>query len=139
MRKGILVGRHQLLKAQERAIEELGITLVDKIEQIDNNVATQLEGIDVVVIQALPISILAQILPILQRKGIRVYMFEQDAICRDLLTPEEARKLINERPDCRTGLISINNGEERVRVVEFRRVVEITQIEVKKQTIWEVK
>ena len=138
MKRGILVGRHELLEAQQRALQELKIEIVDKIEQIDVNRASQLEGVDVVVVQALPISILAQILPILRRKGISVYMFEQDAVNRELLSPDEAQKIIAQKPDRRVALVSLTNGNEKVRVVEFRRVVEVKEIEIKKEIVWQV-
>jgi len=138
MKRGILVGRHKMLPGQERALKELGIQIIKQVEQIDMNRLNEIQDCDVVVVQALPLSLLVQILSPLQRKGIEVLMFEQEAINRDLLPKNEAEKLIREKPDMRTALVALNGNEEKVRVIEFKRVVRIERITIEQTKVWPI-
>jgi len=140
MAKAILVGRHQLLPAQEQAIRDLGLEIIERVEQIDRaKVSTLPQGVEALVIQAIPLSILADILPVARGRQIKILLMEQEALGRDLLPVEEAEKLIREAPDRRVALRALTpNGEERVRVVEFRRIVEVKDIKIERETVWEI-
>ena len=135
--KGLLVGRHELLQAQSRALEDLGIEIVSRAEHIDRQKASQIEGVDAVVIQALPLSVLVEILPVLRGKGIKVLMMEQEAV-GDLVPLDEAKKLVAEKPDRRTTLVALHAGEEKARVIEFKRMVEVLDVRIERRTLWEV-
>jgi len=136
--KAFLVGRHKLLEAQSRGLEELGFEIVGQVVNIDDPVefinSVVQKGAEAVVIQALPLSLLAQILPLAKRNNIKIFMFEQGR-AQIFNDEEEARKFVEEAPDRRILLISAT--DQRFRVVEFTGVVEVKEIKVVTVKVWE--
>ena len=135
--KAVLVGRHDLLEAQKKALDVLNVEIVKKVEQISdvNEFVNEVinSKANVVVIQALPISILAQILTPLQRNGVRILMFEMgNAKLFD--SKQDAEKYVNEAPEKRVLLSTTTDNKWRV--VEFTRVVEVKRIEIVTEVVY---
>ena len=135
--KSVLVGRHQLLEGQKKALDELGIEVVEQVVNIDNpqefvQRAANL-GVDVIVIQALPLPILAQILQSAKRHGIKVYMFNQGK-AEIFDSKEDAEKYVQELPEYRVLLASPTDN--KFRVVEFTSVEEVQEIRIVTKTVW---
>ena len=135
--KSVLVGRHQLLEGQKKALDELGIQIEKQVVNIDDPQKFVQEvanlGVDVIVIQALPLPILAQILQSAKRHGIKVYMFNQGK-AEIFDNKEEAEKYIQELPEYRVLLASPTDN--KFRVVEFTSVEEVQEIRIVTKTVW---
>ena len=135
--RAVLVGRHDLLEAQKKALDVLNVEIVKKVEQIDdvNEFVNEVVNskANVVVIQALPISILAQILTPLQRNGVKILMFEMgNAKLFD--SKQDAERYVNEAPEKRVLLATTTDNKWRV--VEFTRVVEVVRVEIVTEVVY---
>ncbi len=136
--KGVIVGRHSLLQVQQKMLEKLGIEIARQVPQIPteqkeiSNFVRELknENVEVIVIQALPINILAVLLQEAKKSGIKVLSFKQETIFTG--SKEEAERLVAEKPDRRTLLPSKENV---FRVIEARELVEIKEIKIIEETV----
>ena len=136
--RGVLVGRHGLLPVQERMLQKLGIEIVRQVPQVpaeQKEIASFVrelknENVEVIVIQALPINILAVLLQEAKKSGIKVLSFKQETIFTG--DRETAEKLVSERPDRRTLLPSRENV---FRVIEVKELAEIKEVRIVEETI----
>jgi hypothetical protein len=128
------VGRHELLSAQIRALEELELEIAKRIENLPtdpqqlNTLMSELaqQGIQAIVTVALPPNLLATL-----SSKFKVYVFEMKS--STVKTIEEAEKFVNERPEFRTYLPGRPN--EPIRVLEFIGVNEI-KITIESKRVW---
>jgi hypothetical protein len=128
------VGRHRLLPAQARALQELGLEVVRQIENLPtepkelNQVLQQLkaEGIQAVITIALPPHLLASL-----SQSFRVFVFEM----RSSTVPnvEEAEKFVAQAPEKRTYLPG--RPGEPIRVLEFTAINEV-RIVIESKRVW---
>ncbi len=133
--KVVLVGRHSLLPAQERALRELGMEVVEQVAQIDDprKFVEELQDVEGIVIQVLPLSLLAQMLPLAKKRGIKIFMFEQGK-AKIFDSEEEAKRFVEEAPDRRVMLASPTDNI--FRVVEFTGVAEVKNIKIETEKVW---
>ena len=130
----VYIGRHKLLPAQERAAEELGFVITEKVENLPteqgelSKLLRQLkdEGIEGVLTVALPPNLLAAL-----SSMFPVYVFDMKSTT--FPTAEEAQKWASEKPDARTFLPG--RPGEPVRAMEFVGINLVTvTISIKK--VW---
>ena len=80
----ITIGRHKFTDKQVQLLEKVGLTeeveRVVKLEDINSVVQKARENNAVILVQALPMHILAQLLNSAQRQGIEVYAFKIEAV-----------------------------------------------------------
>jgi hypothetical protein len=132
--KAVYVGRHHLLPMQERALKELGITIVRRIENLPTEPAAlnallselQAAGVEAVVTVALPPHLLAQL-----SSKFPLYVFEM--VSTTFQSLEEAEKWIAERPEARTYLPG--RPGEPIRGLEFAGVNRVKVI-VESERVW---
>jgi hypothetical protein len=128
------VGRHKLLPAQLKALEELQLQIVRTIENLPtepqqlNTLMSELaqQGIQAIITVALPPNLLATL-----SSKFKVYVFEMKS--STVKTIEEAEKFVNERPEFRTYLPGRPN--EPIRVLEFTGINEV-RIVVESKRVW---
>ncbi|MCC6050759.1 MAG: hypothetical protein LM580_08635 [Thermofilum sp.] len=128
------VGRHQLLPLQQQALEELGMTIVRRIENLPTEPAAlssllselQREGIEAVVTVALPPHLLAQL-----SNRFPLYVFEMKSVT--FQSAAEAEKWVAEAPSKRTYLLS--RPGEPIRGLEFSGVNRVKVI-VESERVW---
>jgi hypothetical protein len=127
------VGRHQLLPLQLAALEELGMSITRRIENLPTEPAAlnallselQAAGVEAVVTVALPPHLLAQL-----SSKFPLYVFEMKSFT--FQTQEEAERWAAEAPERRTYLLG--RAGEPVRGLEFiainkvRVIVESTRV-----------
>jgi len=132
--KTVYVGRHKLLPAQEKAIEELQLQIVKTIENLPtepselSKLLQQLinEGVQAIVTVALPPHLLAAL-----SSKFKTYVFEMKSYTAD--TVETAEKFVAERPEYRTYLPG--RPGEPVRLLEFTAVNEVKVI-IESKRVW---
>jgi len=132
--KTVYVGRHQLLPLQERALRELGITIVKRIENLPTEPAAlnallselQAAGVEAIVTVALPPHLLAQL-----SSKFPLYVFEMKSAT--FQTQEEAERWAAEAPEKRTYLPG-RQGEP-VRGLEFVGVNKV-RVVVESERVW---
>jgi uncharacterized coiled-coil protein SlyX len=131
--RAVYIGRHRLLPLQERALEELGITIARTIENLPTEPAAlnallaelQQEGIEAAVTVALPPHLLAAV-----SARLTTLVFEMRSTT--FQCTEAAEKWVAEKPEART-YIPGRPGEP-VRGLEFigvnkvRVIVESTRV-----------
>jgi len=128
------VGRHQLLPLQQQALEELGMTIVRRIENLPTEPAAlsallnelQAAGIEAIVTIALPPHLLAQL-----SNRFPLYVFEMRSTT--FQSTEAAEKWVAERPGART-YIPGRPGEP-IRGLEFSGVNRVKVI-VESERVW---
>jgi len=136
--KAVLIGRHSLLPIQTRMLEKLGIEIVRQVPQVPTSpqeisqfvAQLKAEGVEAIVIQALPMAVLATLLQEAKKHGIKVLTFEQETIFTGSV--EEAKKLVEEKPERRTLLTAPNAP---ARVIEAKAISELTEIKIEKKTL----
>jgi uncharacterized coiled-coil protein SlyX len=132
--KTVYVGRHKLLPAQEKAIEELQLQIVKTIENLPtepqqlNALLNELksQGVEAVVTIALPPHLLAAL-----SSKFKVYVFEMKS--STVPNVEEAEKFVNERPEFRTYLPG--RPGEPIRVLEFQAINEV-KVVIESRRVW---
>jgi predicted Fe-Mo cluster-binding NifX family protein len=132
--KVVYVGRHRLLPAQTRALEDLGLEIVRQVENLPtepqqlNQLLQQLaaEGVRAVITVALPPHLLATL-----SSKFKTYVFEMKSYTAD--TVETAEKFVAERPEYRTYLPG--RPGEPVRLLEFIAVNEVKVI-IESRRVW---
>ncbi|BCW95601.1 MAG: hypothetical protein WHS44_06570 [Fimbriimonadales bacterium] len=128
--KAVVISRHALLQAQERALAELGAEVVEVAAQYDpdtDNPRWQAQGVEAVFTIALPPTLLARLC-----EAFRVFTFEMASAG---LTDSEdaARAWCAESPDTRSYLPAREGSH---RLLEFRRVLEL-RIAIETTPVWE--
>jgi len=134
MTKVVYVGRHKLLPAQLKALEELQLQIVKTIENLPteapqlNALIQQLkaEGVQAIVTVALPPHLLAAL-----SQSFKVYVFEMKSYTAD--TVETAEKFVAQAPDRRTYLPG--RPGEPVRLLEFTAVNEV-KVVIESRRVW---
>jgi hypothetical protein len=132
--KAVYVGRHKLLPAQSRALEELSLEITRTVENLPtepqqlNQLLQQLaaEGVQAVVTVALPPHLLASL-----SSKFKVYIFEMKS--STVPTVAEAEKYVAEAPEKRTYLLG--RPGEPVRILEFTTVNEVKVI-IESKRVW---
>jgi hypothetical protein len=132
--KAAYVGRHQLLPMQLQALEELGITIAQKIENLPTEPAAlnallaelQRGGVEAIVTIALPPHLLAAI-----SQRFTTFVFEMKSTLFHSL--EEAEKWVAEAPERRTYLPG--RPGEPVRGLEFVGVNKV-RVVVESERVW---
>ncbi|MCC6051484.1 MAG: hypothetical protein LM580_12300 [Thermofilum sp.] len=128
------VGRHRLLPLQQRALEELGMSIVRTIENLPTEPAAlsallnelQAAGIEAIVTIALPPHLLAQL-----SNRFPLYVFEMRSTT--FQTQEEAERWVAEKPEART-YIPGRPGEP-VRGLEFAAINRV-RVVVESARVW---
>jgi predicted Fe-Mo cluster-binding NifX family protein len=134
MVKAVYVGRHRLLPAQFRALEELGVEIVRNVENLPTEpqplaqLLNQLkdEGVEAVVTIALPPHLLAAL-----SSKFRTFVFEMKSVTVN--TIDEAEEFVRQNPSTRTYLPG-RQGEP-VRVLEFVGINEVKVI-IESKRVW---
>jgi hypothetical protein len=131
--KAVYVGRHTLLPTQQRGVEELGLEIARKIENLPegqelNKLLNQLksEGIEAVITVALPPHLLATL-----SKSFKVYVFEMKS--STVSSVAEAENWVSEDPTKRTYLPG--RPGEPVRVLEFIGINEV-KVVIESKRVW---
>jgi hypothetical protein len=130
----VYVGRHKLLPAQLKALEELQLQIAKQIENLPTEpqalqqLIQQLkaEGIQAVVTVALPPHLLASL-----SSAFKTYVFEMKSTT--VQSVEEAEKYVAQNPAARTYLPG--RPGEPVRVLEFTAVNEVKVI-IESKRVW---
>jgi hypothetical protein len=133
-KKVVYVGRHKLLPAQKRALEEMQMRIVKTIENlpIEPKELSALiqslkgEGIEAVVTVALPPQLLAAL-----SQNFKVYVFEMKSSTVPSIA--EAERFVAENPDTRTYLPG--RPGEPVRVLEFTAINEV-KVVIESRRVW---
>jgi hypothetical protein len=130
--KAVYVGRHQLLPLQEKALRELGMTIVRRIENLPTEpsalsaLLSELQAsVEAIVTVALPPLLLAQL------SRFPLYVFEMKSTT--FQTQEEAEKWVAEAPERRTYLPG--RPGEPVRGLEFVGVNRV-KVVVESERVW---
>jgi len=133
--RAVLIGRHRLLPAQERALRELGIEVVRQVEQLPEGRELEKlvegwrrEGIEAVVAGGLPVHLTAQ----LSRLGMRVLQLRMRAVAT-VKSEEEAEKLVRAREGWRVALPAPDGSSHRV--MEFEGIYEL-RVVVEERRLW---
>jgi len=132
--KVVYVGRHKLLPAQLKALEELQLQIAKQIENLPTEpqalqqLIQQLraEGIQAVVTVALPPHLLATL-----SNAFKVYVFEMKS--STLQSVAEAEKYVAEAPEKRTYLPG--RPGEPIRVLEFQAINEV-RVVIESKRVW---
>ena len=132
--KVVYVGRHKLLPAQSRALQELGLEIVKTIENLPtepielSKLLRELksQGIEAVVTVALPPHLLAALSQV-----FRVYVFEMKS--STVPTVAEAEEYVAQAPEKRTYLPG--RPGEPVRVMEFQAINEV-KVVIESRRVW---
>jgi len=125
--KAIYVGRHRLLPAQEVALKQLNVEIVQQVENLPTDVQ-QLRQLlrelrsqaDAVITIALPINLLLEI----KNAGFRIFVFRMSS--STVSNVAEAEAWVAQNPGRRTYLPG--RPGEPIRIMEFAAVDEITEI-----------
>jgi len=107
MTKYIVIGRHKFTDKQVRILEKVGLTeeieRIAKLEDINSVVQKAKENNAVILVQALPMHILAQLLSNASRNGIEVYAFKIEAVTTVGINEKCPEECDIEIPDPRSG------------------------------------
>jgi hypothetical protein len=133
-KKVVYVGRHKLLPAQKRALEEMQMRIVKTIENLPIEPkeisalvqSLKSEGIEAVVTVALPPQLLAAL-----SQNFKVYVFEMKSSTVPSIA--EAERFVAENPDTRTYLPG--RPGEPVRVLEFIAINEV-RVVIESKRVW---
>jgi hypothetical protein len=133
-KKVVYVGRHRLLPAQRRALEEMQMQIVKTIENLPIEPreisalvqSLKSEGIEAVVTVALPPQLLATL-----SQNFKVYVFEMKSFTVPSIA--EAERFVAENPDTRTYLPG--RPGEPVRVLEFTAINEV-RVVIESRRVW---
>jgi uncharacterized coiled-coil protein SlyX len=128
------VGRHKLLQLQERALAELGMEIVKKIENLPTEPAQlnqllnelQAAGVEAIVTIALPPHLLAAL-----SQRFPLYVFEMRSVT--FQTQEEAEKWATEKPEARTWIPG--RPGEPIRGLEFAGVNKV-RVVIESTRVW---
>jgi len=134
MVKAVYVGRHRLLPAQSRALEELGVEIVRNVENLPtepaqlNTLISQLkaEGVEAVVTIALPPHLLAAL-----SSKFRTFVFEMRSATVSSIS--EAEEFVRQDPTKRTFLPG--RPGEPIRVLEFVSINEV-KVVIESKQVW---
>jgi hypothetical protein len=132
--KVVYVGRHKLLPAQARALQELGLEITKQIENLPTEPkelqsllqSLKAEGVEAVVTIALPPHLLASL-----SSAFKTYVFEMKS--STVSSVAEAEKFVAENPSARTYLPGRPN--EPVRVLEFVAINEV-KVVIESRRVW---
>jgi hypothetical protein len=132
--RAVYIGRHQLLQLQERALEELGIEIVRKIENLPvepaqlSTLLTELqrEGIEAVITVALPPHLLAAL-----SQKFPLFVFEMRSTT--FQSTEEAERWAAEKPEARTWMPG--RPGEPVRALEFVAINKV-RVLIESTRVW---
>ena len=133
MPRAIVIGRHRMMPAQVEELREKGIDAIEQVAKIEEDEIPQLvetwarNDVRYIVIQALPLALLYKLFREARKAGIDLIIAWMDtvAVTED---EEEARKLVQEKPDRRTYLKA--PGDKAIRVIEHRKWMKIKRLEV---------
>jgi len=129
--KSVVISRHALLPAQERALRELGAEVVETCAQYDpdtDNPRWKAQGVEAIFTVALPPSLLARL-----SEAFRVFTFDMESI--GMAHDEaEAKAWCALAPQTRSYLPA---REGSLRLLEFRGVSEL-KIQIQTTRVWEV-
>jgi len=133
-KKVVYVGRHKLLPAQERALEELQMQIVKTIENLPSEPkelseliqSLKSEGVEAVVTVALPPQLLAAL-----SQNFKVYVFEMKS--STVASIADAERFVAENPSTRTYLPG--RAGEPVRVLEFTAINEV-KVVIESRRVW---
>ena len=133
-KKVVYIGRHRLLTAQERALEELRLQIVKTVENLPTEPkelsaliqSLKSEGVEAVVTVALPPQLLAAL-----SQNFKVYVFEMKSSTVPSIA--EAERFVAENPDTRTYLPG--RPGEPVRVLEFTAINEV-KVVIEARRVW---
>jgi hypothetical protein len=132
--KAVYVGRHELLPMQKKALEELGIEIIKRVENLPVESAQlsallaelQREGVEGVVTVALPPHLLAAL-----SQRFPLFVFEMRSVV--FQSAEEAQRWAAENPSARTYLPG--KPGEPVRGLEFVGINRVKVI-VESARVW---
>jgi hypothetical protein len=132
--KAVYVGRHTLLPLQQEGIRELGLELVERIENLPPEGAQlnalindlKAKGIEAIITVALPPNLLATL-----SKSFKVYVFEMKS--STVSSVAEAENWVSEDPTKRTYLPG--RPGEPVRVLEFIGINEV-KVVIESKRVW---
>jgi len=135
--KGAIIGRHSLLPSQQKALESLQVKIVKQIPQVptDQKALEQFihelksQGIEALIIQALPIDLLAKLLP-----HFTIYFMKMQAVAT-VESEEEAKKIIEQAPDKRVAIPAPNRDKKTFRIMEFIGITKIKKIVVEEEFV----
>ena len=133
--KAVIIGRHELLPGQLEQLKKLGVIETKYVASLPED-AVELQsvieqwreqGVKAVIVQALPLRILARLWELCSRHGIDVVTAEMVTV--GLARNEgEAKALVEARPDVRTYVRSPT--DKVIRVIEFRRWLRVKMLRV---------
>ena len=129
--KAVVVSRHALLGAQQRALTELGAEVVETTAQYDpdtDNPRWKAHGVEAVFTIALPPALLARLC-----EAFRVFTFDMESVGMTE-SEDEARAWCAEAPEVRSYLPA---REGSLRLLEFRGVSEL-RIQIQTTRVWSV-
>lgn len=138
--KAALIGRHRLLPSQETVIAKLGIEIVEQIAQVPTE-PQQLQqfieqlknrGVQVLIVQALPIELLSQLL---RHFTILFIKMQQVALVE---SEEEAQRLVQEAPEKRVAIPSAMGEKKTFRIMEFVGVTRVKKIVIEEEPVIQV-
>jgi hypothetical protein len=132
--RAVYVGRHKLLPAQERALRELSLEVVRRVENLPTEPQSlqkllqelKSQGVEAVVTIALPPHLLA---PLTQ--SFKTYVFEMKSFTVESVA--EAEHYVAENPEFRTYLPG--RLGEPVRVLEFQGISEV-KVVIESKKVW---
>ena len=135
-KKVAYVGRHRLLSLQERALSELGFSIVKTVENLPtdprelNTLLDQLkeEGIEAIITVALPPNLLAML-----SSKFPLYVFEMRSTTFSSL--EDAERWASEKPEARTYLSG--RAGEPIRAMEFMGINKV-KVTITSEKVYEV-
>ncbi|MFA4798730.1 hypothetical protein [Pyrococcus kukulkanii] len=92
-RKVIVIGRHEFTEVQKRLIEKAGLQKIKQIQHVNDITKLIQEAKELnadILVQAMPMHLLAQLLSSASREGITVYSFKLEPV--GLFDTEEAAR-----------------------------------------------
>jgi hypothetical protein len=129
--KAVVISRHALLGAQQRALAELGAEVVETTAQYDpdtDNPRWKAQGVEAVFTIALPPALLARLC-----EAFRVFTFDMESVGMTE-SEEAARAWCAKAPDVRSYLPAREGSH---RLLEFRGVSEL-RLQIETTRVWSV-
>ncbi|MFN3690758.1 MAG: hypothetical protein ACK4UU_07530 [Fimbriimonadales bacterium] len=129
--KSVVITRHALLPAQERAVRALGAQVVETCEHYEpdrDNPRWKAQGVEAIFTVALPPLLLARL-----SEAFRVFTFDMESAGMTT-SEEEAKAWCALAPETRTYLPA---REGNLRLLEFRSVSEVS-LQIQSKRVWEV-
>ncbi len=138
--KAALIGRHKLLPSQERAIQRLGVEIVEQIAQVPTepqqlqHFIQQLKqkGVQALIVQALPIELLSQLL-----KHFTVFFMKMQQVAL-VESEEETQRLVQEAPEKRVVIPSAMGEKKTFRIMEFVGITRVKKIVIEEEPVIQV-